>query len=177
MKFSFLLILSFLMLSSVNKQELEQAKETSKVEFKIKNFGVNVDGYFETVSVSPVITLEHELTDLSAIIKVSSIKTGMDSRDAHILKDDFFDETNYKTISFKSSKIERISDSSFQVEAKLTVKDITKKISIPISINTVNDEVRITSEFEINRLDYGVGGRSLVLGKTVKINVRHSSIK
>jgi polyisoprenoid-binding protein YceI len=124
-----------------------------------------------------VFNSKHGLTDLSAIIKVSSIKTGMESRDAHILKEDFFDERNYKTISFKSIKIERIKDSYFQAQANLTIKDITKKISIPISINTINDEVRITSEFEINRLDYGVGGRSLVLGKTVKINVRHSYIK
>lgn len=177
MKFSFLLILSFLVLSSVNKEELVQTKETSKIEFKIKNFGVNVDGYFQTISISPVFNSEYDLTDLSAIIKVSSIKTGMESRDAHILKDDFFDEPNHKTISFKSLQIERVSKNTFQVDAKLTIKGITKKISIPISLNTNNDEVRITSEFEINRLDYDVGSRSLILSKTVRISVKYLFIK
>ena len=174
MKLNFLLILCFVLLNSINAQELEQTKETSKVEFKIKNFGINVDGHFGTVSISPVFNSEHELTDLSAAIKVSSIITGMEGRDAHILKEDFFDEPNYKTISLTSTKTVKVSSNSFQVDANLTIKDITKKVSIPISLSTQNDVITITSDFEINRIDYGVGGRSLILGKTVKIYVKHS---
>ena len=98
----------------------------------------------------------------------------MEGRDVRILKKDFFNEPNYKTISFKSFKIKRISSNSFQVDANLTIKNITNKVSFPISLSTQNDVLFITSDFEINRIDYGVGGRSFMLGKTVRINVKHS---
>ena len=156
-------------------QESNEIITESSVTFKIKNLGLNVDGSFLEVEIDAIIDKDNlERSFINAKIMVNSVQTGMEGRDSHILKEDFFDESNYKTISFKSSKIERVLNNTFQVDANLTIKDITKKISIPIFINTENDEVRISSEFEINRIDYGVGGRSFMLGKTVKINVNHS---
>lgn len=171
-----LILFSLVILNSfwLNAQ-VEQAKEISQVEFKIKNLGLNVDGSFSEVEIDAHI--EESNLDSSFInseIVVNSIDTGMEGRDAHILKEDFFDESNYKTISFKSTKIERVSNNTYQVNANLTIKDITKKISVPIVLTNQDDKVTITSEFKINRIDFGVGGRSLILGKTVKINVKHT---
>ena len=159
-------------------QESNKIIAETSVSFKIKNLGLNVDGSFLEVEIDAHIN-ENDLVSsyINSEIIVNSVQTGMEGRDNHILKEDFFDEANYKIISFKSSKIERVSNNTFQVDANLTIKDITKKISIPVSLIIKNDEVRITSEFEINRIDYGVGGRSLILGKTVKINVKHSYSK
>lgn len=175
-----LILFSLVILSSfwLNAQELEQAKKISQVEFKIKNLGLNVDGSFSEVKIDAHI--EENNLDSSFInseIVVNSIDTGMESRDAHILKVDFFDEPNYKTISFKSYKIKRISNNSFQVDAYLTIKDITKNVRFPFFLTKQDDKVTITSEFEINRIDFGVGGRNLVLGKKVEINVNHSFAK
>lgn len=175
-----IILFSLVILNSfwLNAQELKQTKEISQVEFKIKNLGLNVDGSFLEVEIDAHIDENNlETSFINSEIVVNSIETGMESRDAHILKEDFFDEPNFKTISFKSYKIKRISGNSFQVDANLTIKDITKKVSFPIFISTQNKEVTITSNFEINRIDYRVGGRSLVLGKKVKINVRHSYSK
>jgi len=175
-----LILFSLIILNSfwLNTQELEHVKEISQVEFKIKNLGLNVDGSFLEVEIDAHIDENNlETSFINSEIIVNSIETGMESRDAHILKEDFFDEPNYKTISFKSYKIKRISIDSFHVDANLTIKDITKKVSFPIFISTQNEVTTITSNFEINRIDYGVGGRSLVLGKKVKINVRHSYSK
>lgn len=159
-------------------QESNEIKTETSVTFKIKNLGLNVDGSFLEVEIDAHID-ENDLVSsfINSKIIVNSIETGMEGRDNHILKEDFFDEPNYKTISFKSSKIKKISSNSFQVDANLTIKNITKKVSFPISISTQNEVVIITSNFEINRIDYGVGGRSFVLGKKVKINVRHSYSK
>ncbi len=178
MKFSFLLILSFVLLNSVKAQEIEQTKDISQVKFKIKNLGVNVDGSFSKVKIDAKID-KNDLANsfINSEIWVESIETGMKKRDEHILAEDYFDLKNYKLISFSSSKIEWVSENKYQVEANLTIKRITKKVSIPINLSTQNDEVTISSEFEINRIDYGVGGRSLILGKTVKISVSHTYTK
>ncbi len=178
MKFSNLLILSFVLIAFFNVQELEQFKEVSFVGFKIKNLGVNVDGSFSKVKIDAKID-KNDLANsfINSEIWVESIETGMKKRDEHILEEDYFDLKNYKIIFFKSSKIEWVSENKYQVEANLTIKEITKKVSIPIYLSTQNDEITITSEFEINRIDYGVGGRSLILGKAVKINVKHLYFK
>jgi polyisoprenoid-binding protein YceI len=178
MKYSFLLILSFVLLTSFNVQELEQSKEVSFVGFKIKNLGINVDGSFSKVKIDAKID-KNDLTNsfINSEIWVESIETGMKKRDEHILQEDYFDLKNYKMITFRSSKIEWVSENKYQVEANLTIKGNTKKVSIPINLSTQNDEVTIFSDFEINRIDYGVGGRSLILGKTVKIIVSHTYTK
>ena len=159
-------------------QESNEIKTETLVTFKIKNLGVNVDGSFLKVEIDAHIN-ENDLGSsfINSKIIVNSIETGMEGRDNHILKEDFFDEPNYKTISFKSSKITRISENRYLAEANLTIKETTKKVSIPIALSTQNDVVTIRSDFEINRIDYGVGGRSFMLGKTVKINVKHSYSK
>ena len=156
----------------------ESNENKTSVIFKIKNLGVKVTGSFLKVQIDTHIDkYDLENSFINSKIIVNSIETGMEGRDNHILKEDFFDEPNYKTISFKSLKIKRISENKYQAEANLTIKETTKKISIPISLSMKNDVVTIRSDFEINRIDYGVGGRSVMLGKTVNINVKHSYSK
>ena len=48
---------------------------------------------------------------------------------------------------------------------------------IPMLINTSDDGTEMQCYFEINRKDFDVGGSSLVLSNTVKINVKHTAKK
>ncbi len=170
------IIFSLIVLSSfcLNAQESTEVKTETSVNFKIKNFGVNVDGHFETISISALFNSEKELTDISATVEVNSITTGMESRDKHILKEDFFDVKKHKNIVLKTISIKKESLESYLVTANLTIKNISKIITIPLQVKKTEEAYLITSHFEINRKDFNVGGSSLVLGKTVKINVKHT---
>ncbi len=174
MKQTLFLCLIVLSSFSLNAQESKEIKTETSVNFKIKNFGVNVDGQFEDVSVIALFNSERELTGISATIKVESITTGMESRDKHILKEDFFHVKKHKEIVLKTINIKKESFDSYLATVNLTIKNKSKQITIPIQVKKTEEAYNLTSQFEINRKDFKVGGSSLVLGKTVKISVKHT---
>lgn len=173
MKQIFILSLIIISSFSLTAQESKEIKTETSINFKIKNFGVNVNGHFETVSISAIFNSEKELTDISATAQVNSITTGMESRDNHILEEDFFHAKKHKKIEFKTIAIKKESSESYLVTANLIIKNISKQITIPIQVKKTEETYILTSNFEINRKDFDVGGSSFVLGKTVKISVKH----
>ena len=147
------------------------SQNTSTIEFKIKNLGVNVDGYFNSFSVTTKFNNEAILEKLSGKIKVASLKTGIESRDKHLLEDDYFNSNKYAFILFESTSIRKESETVYKVKGNLTIKGKTKQITIPVAVSKTSKNHVITSEFEINRRDFDVGGGSFIMSKTVKINV------
>ena len=172
MKKSVFLIVFILLVFSLQAQQLVQNKPETKVEFKIKNFGVQVSGGFSEVEIMSFIDMSDlESSYINAVIEVSSINTGNVKRDKHLLKDDFFDADDFPVLKLKSTKIEKISETNFILEGKLTIKNTTKIISIPLELILNNDLIIITSDFKINRRDFDVGGNIWVLANNVKIRV------
>jgi len=149
------------------------SQNTSSIDFVIKNLGINVDGHFNTFTVTPDIDSKGNLKTISGKIKVSSIRTGMESRDEHLLKEDYFDIENHEFIVLESMSLNNTTDNLYAVSANLTIKGITKAVSIKVNIEKTKDTFKITSSFDINRKDFKVGGSSFVLSKTVRINVTH----
>ena len=172
MKKSVFLIVFILGIFSLQAQQLIQNKSETKVEFKIKNFGVHVSGSFSEVEIISFIDMSDlESSYINAVIEVGSINTGNVKRDKHLLKDDFFDTDHFPLLKLESTKIEKISETNFKLEGKLTIKNTTKIISIPLELILNNDSIIITSNFKINRRDFDVGGNIWVLANNVKIRV------
>jgi len=148
-------------------------QNTSSINFVIKNLGVNVDGHFNTFSIIVDFNSDKQLENVTGIIEVNSIETGIDSRDEHLLKEDYFDATKHKYISLQSTSISKVSNTEYNVEADLTIKGKTKKITVPLTIQKMEDSYKVMASFKVNRKDFDVGGRSFVMSKTVKIEVTY----
>lgn len=177
MKNTFLFLLVFALFSA-NAQEFTQDDFQTKVTFKIKNFGVNVDGDFSDVKIQTNLDSENLAGSyINASIQVSSISTGIKKRDEHILEEDYFDVSNYSTITLKSTKIEKTKAGTFLLHADLTIKKTTKKIEIPIEFQQTDNNMMIQAKFQINRRDYNVGGGSMIMSKKVKIEVQYTGTK
>ena len=150
------------------------AQNSSSIDFVIKNLGFNVDGHFNTFSIDAKFNDNTaELESISGSIAVTSIKTGIDNRDEHLLEEDYFNVEKYKEITLKSESVTKVSDSEYKVKANLKIKGITKQISIKVDVIKINGKYKITSDFKINRRDFNVGGSSFVMSNTVKISVVH----
>ena len=147
--------------------------QESSIDFVIKNLGVNVDGHFNSFKIVAGFDNERQLISITSTINISSIETGIDSRDEHMLEEDYFDAKKHPTITLSSSEIKDVGPNNYKVIAVLTIKGKAKKITFPVTVLKSDDNYKITSYFEINRRDYDVGGGSFILGKTVKINVKH----
>ena len=161
-----LLFFSFLSFTSISQTK-------SSVDFTIRNLGINVDGHFNEFSVEAEFDANDKLVSISGKAKVASIKTGIEKRDKHLLEDEYFDLNNHEYIMLSSDEITQSNSSSYKVNANITVKGKTKAIKIPIQVKKTDTFFKITSNFEINRQDFDVGGGSFVMSKTVKINVIH----
>lgn len=149
------------------------SQSKSSIDFVIRNVGINVDGHFETFNIETNFDATGKLLNIKGIIKAASIKTGIESRDEHLLKDDYFDVENYDNITLVSKTIEPESEGIFSVVATLTIKEKTKEIRITVNRDKADDKYIMTSNFAINRKDFDVGGGSFVLSNTVKISVLH----
>src|SRR5574341_852211 len=104
----------------------------SEVNFKVKHLVVStVTGHFSRFDA----IIESSADDFSDAqvsfeAEVNSINTKNEQRDAHLKSPDFFDSKKYLKISFVSTSVKRISDHELQVTGNLTMRGVTKKITL-----------------------------------------------
>jgi len=149
------------------------AQNASKVNFGIKNLGITVDGYFKTFTIETNLDSNKKLISISGKVNVKSIRTGIESRDEHLLEEDYFNTNKHEFIILKSTAINKKLDNHYLVDIDLTIKGKTKSMTIPILVTEQSENLIITSDFKINRRDFNVGGSSFVMSNTVKISVVH----
>lgn len=153
------------------------------------NFGVQhvystVWGYFEDFS-GPFRFDAENLAEskIDIVVKTKSIKTNSRKRDNHLRSDDFFDVRKYPEMTFTSNSINHVDGNLYQVAGKLTIKDVSKDIILPLTFHGIKQNplnpkelvVGFDSQLTINRLDYNVGSGKYydmgVVGDEVKIYI------
>ena len=155
-----------------------QNDSETAITFQIKNFGFNVDGDFNDVTLTSSFNIDNlSESFMNAEIKVNSIFTNSKSRDEHLLKSDFFDVKKYPKIVFRSTEIVQKTNSIFMMKGSLMIKGIQKILEVPLEIIETKTSIRFLANFVINRKDFEVGGSSFVLSKNVNINMIYVAIK
>ena len=95
-------------------------------------------------------------------IDVASVDTRQSQRDDHLRTNDFFDAPTYPKITFVSTAVEKLDAESFRMTGDLTIKDVTKSVSIDFDYNGSatdpygNQRVGFEGSTVINRKDFGV---------------------
>lgn len=151
-----------------------QSDKPIPVQFNIRNFGVTVVGTLGELKGEIKFDPQHpEQAYFNVTVDVNSIDTGIDLRDKHLKKEEYFDIKNYQVIWFISSKISRgDAPNTWRVTGKLLIKNITKEISFPFYASQEEGADFLNGEFVINRRNFGVGGRSISLSDEVRIILR-----
>ena len=159
-------------------QEWIQDKEETSISFKIKNFGLTVDGGFKTIDIKTNLdTKDISNSYVNAAIIVNSIFTGIEVRDKHLLVKDYFDALNHKEIVLKSSKLTKDMNGNIILFAELSIKGITKKVEIPLEVFEDDSRLTLKALILLNRKNFDIGNRSLILSNNVKIQVEYSTTK
>ena len=122
-----------------------------------------------------LIVEEGKLTKGSFVIDMNTIanldmkgKGGDIKIEGHLKNADFFDVTVYPTSKFVITKVEE-ADSKLLVTGNLTVKDVTKSITIPATISTQEGVTTFKSDiFNINRADFNIKYKSKSFFKDLK---------
>lgn len=136
----------------------------ASVNFKVKHSGITfVQGRFDKFD-GAIIGSPGQLESARVFFNVSveSINTGIPMRDDHLRSADFFEVTQFPTMSFESTGIEKVEDGKYKLHGKLQIKDVTKDTTFDVVYGgTVKGQdgsevIGFTAKNKINRLDYNV---------------------
>lgn len=175
MAFKVFLPLLIFISSSVAAQEYKPVDAGSKVHFVIKNFGIPTGGDFTGLD-GDITFLPDNLSacKFNVTVSATTVDTDNESRDKDLRSSDYFDAVKYPDIKIISSKIDKTNKTGtgfYYFTGDLTMHGVTKTISFPFHAENVKDDYLFTGEFEINRVDFGVGEKSVVLGSKVTISL------
>lgn len=74
-------------------------------------------------------------SSITATVNTPSIDSGVDAFDAHLKSPDLFDVAKFPTATFKSTGIERTGPNTGRITGDLTIKDVTKPVTLDARIN------------------------------------------
>jgi polyisoprenoid-binding protein YceI len=163
----------------------------SSVTFKVKHLAISsVPGRFGelsgTFSFDPA---KIEASKAQATLSVSSINTMDAKRDDHLKGPDFFDASKYPSITFKTNKVDKVSDAAFKAHGDLTIHGVTKPVTLDVTYGGSakdpwgKERAAFEAKTVINRKDFGLtwnktietGG--LVVGDEVQIALEIEGVK
>ncbi len=143
----------------------------SKVEFTIKNMGLNVDGSLHRLKGTIIFDKKNlKGSGFSGSVDVSSISTGIEKRDADLMAPKFFNEKDFPKITFTTDSI-TAHGADYEANGKFMIKGFPKHVSIPFSFDATGNKGVFTSEFTLNRLDFDLGGKVSIMGNDVKVKL------
>ncbi len=122
-------------------------------------------------------------SQLNFTIQAKSVDTANTKLDDHLRSDDFFNVEKHPTITFKSTKIEKLNEERYNLTGDLTISGVTKSISFPATIRGPVDakgqgkkSLGVQANFKVNRIDFKVGdtwqgGSDKVIGHDVFVRI------
>ena len=150
------LLLLTVLFSSIFAQTIDVDK--SMVKFKVRNMGVR-DVTGTITDMQGTVEFDAENPDSSyfdVTVRVNTINTDNNKRDAHLKNEDFFETDKWPTLRFKSKRIVK-QDEIFGTYGSLTIKNVTKDVFVPFRIEETDKTITFMGGNIINRLDYNVG--------------------
>ncbi|MEV4948017.1 YceI family protein [Streptomyces sp. NPDC053755] len=95
-------------------------------------------------------------------VTIASIDTGIADRDGHLRSGDFFDAETFPLMTFRSSEAEQLGGDLYRITGDLTIKDVTRPLSIDLEFNGAatdvygNERVGFEGSAEILRSEWGL---------------------
>ena len=169
-------------LGAAEKWEIDPVH--SNIYFDVRHIYATVRGMFNDSSGNLILDPDDpNASSIEFTVKADSINTHINNRDNHLRSDEFFAAAKFPVMTFKSTGIKEVKGNQYLIEGDLTVKDVTKRITVPFTYYGMKENplkkgqmvAGFEAHFTINRLDYHVGSGKFadmgVVGKDVNIVV------
>jgi polyisoprenoid-binding protein YceI len=165
-------------------------RAASVVEFTITGsmiFKMTQDGRFQDFTGTVAYDPEHPSdAQVDLTVYTASVDTGDAEHDELLKSLDFFDVEHFPTMQFVSSSAMTTSDRMFAVTGDMTIRGVTKRMTIPVSFRpdqSVSDLSSgvLESTFEIDRTEFGLigipkwNGLPVSISKNVQIHLAMST--
>ncbi len=146
--------------------------------------GSKVRGRFTKFEGTIVIADPIEGSTVEAQAETASIETGVQMRDDHLRTNDFLDAPTFPTLTLKSGRLTKVSETEWTLAADLTIRGVTKPVEFDVEYHGAGPGMQPGSEVfalsastEVDRRDFGVSfsgvleGGAIVVGNKVKLEL------
>lgn len=163
----------------------------SAVHFKVRHMMIaNVRGEFEDFTGMVDFDPENPVaTKVDIAIDAASINTREEQRDGHLRSPDFLNAEEYPHITYKSKRVEVLSDDTARLTGDLTIRDVTREVPLEVEYAGMaqspwgTTSAGFTATTTINRKDWGLtwnqaletGG--VLVGDDIKIDIELEIVK
>ena len=182
-------VATLLTLSASYAQTWTADKAHAKVGFTVTHLMLSeVDGNFKTYDAKITATkpdLSDAVFELTA--DINSINTDNDRRDGHLKSPDWFDATQYPTLTFKSTSFQKVADKKYKLTGDLTMHGVTKPVTLdavltgPVTMDSQRgkqDKAGLKISGTIKRSDFGVGsGSTAVVSDEIELKAAGEFVK
>lgn len=155
--------------------EMMSLEKSSKLTFSAFTRVFDVEGTFGNWHVTARIDPDDLASaELNVNVDVASLATGLNARDEHLRNEDFLFVEKHPNATFTSSRVEVKSDSAIVVTGDLSIRGISKQVSVPVRITRSADDsgsIGAAGVIRINRHDFGVSYKGGLLVPKIDDNV------
>ena len=128
----------------------------TKVEFVgTKPGGKHTGGFAKLDGKATVEGTDPATLKIDVTIETDSLHSDDPKLTAHLKAPDFFSVKDYPKATFKSTKVEKTA-AGYAVTGDLTLLGKTKSVTMPAAVTATADALTLTSEFRINKTDWGM---------------------
>jgi polyisoprenoid-binding protein YceI len=132
--------------------------EESQIAFVTKQMGVPVEGQFKRFAAELMLDPKKpEGGSVALRIDTASATFGIRQTDAELPRTNWFDVAHFPQASFVSSGIKGLGYGRFEVAGRLTVKEQSQPVMIPVQITQAEGKSIASGTFAVKRLEFRIG--------------------
>ena len=160
----------------------------TSIGFSVRHLGLNnVKGQFKEFA-GVIVLDDGRIAEARGTIQVKSVDTGVQQRDNHLRTADFFDATNYPTITFKTKRIETTGGQIVMI-SDFTMRGVTKELRLPAKLAGPSKDpwgnlrIGLEAKTKLNRKDYGINYHQVIetgvlgVGEEVELEINAEAVK
>ena len=117
-------------------------------------------------------------------IDVTSVDTRDEKRDGHLKSPDFFDAEKFPSMTFKSTKVEKTSDTTGKLHGELTIKGVTKPVTLTVThFHSMphpmlkKDAIGANASTKVKRSEFNMGKNVPYVGDEITLTIAVEAIK
>ncbi len=155
--------------------------ELSKIAFEAAGSGYAANGTFgqykAEIEFDPDTPAE---TSVRILLNMNSVATGTADVDDTLKTADYFNPGQFPTAQFVAKGATPDGNGKYILNGRLTLKGVTKPVSLPFSIDIKSGTAAVNAETKINRLEFGVGPQSVAgldIDKDVKLTIALTAVR
>ena len=162
---------------------IEPTHSMPRFEYSHLGFSIQLSRFDKT---SGIITLDraNKTGSIDVVIDAKSVNTGSALFNEHIQAEDLFDTAKYPTITYKSKKVKFEGDKVVEIEGDLTVKGITKPVTLTVNSFLCmphpmlkKEACGATATAKVKRTDFNMSKGVPYVGDEVTLTIPVESIK